>query len=126
MAANVGICALALAGHDLHVTPESCRWVMLVGATPAVLGLAVLAAVPESPRWLAERAAGVPLLASKQCHDPLAEVFRPPLLGRTVLGVLLGAVPLVGTWASGKWLIPWADAAGADMAGTQAVWALGA
>jgi MFS transporter, SHS family, sialic acid transporter len=56
----------------------------------------------------------------------LAEVFRPPLLGRTVLGILLGAVPLVGTWASGKWLVPWADAAGADMAGTQAVWAFGA
>src|SRR5437763_9268330 len=56
-AANLGICALALAGQQLHVTSDSWRWVMLVGATPAVLGVAALAAVPESPRWLAQKTA---------------------------------------------------------------------
>src|SRR5207248_3810898 len=97
------------------------RWAMLVGAAPVVLGVAVLAWVPESPRWLAQRIA-----TSATPVAPLAEVFRPPLLSRTVLGILLGTVPLLGTWASGKWLVPWADAAGADMAGAQAVWAFGA
>jgi len=54
-------------------------------------------------------------------------VFRPPLLGRTLIGILLGAVPLLGTWGSGKWLLPWADATrGGDAATTQALWALGA
>src|SRR5207244_3757163 len=59
---------------------------------------------------------------------PLAEIFRPPLLGRTLLGILLGTVPLLGTWSSGKWLIPWADAEaeGEGAAVTQAVWAAGA
>src|SRR5205823_3964987 len=48
------------------------------------------------------------------------------LLNRTLLGILLGTVPLLGTWSSGKWLIPWADAEGAGSAVTQAVWASGA
>jgi MFS family permease len=120
-AGNVGILVLAVIGQQVHVTPESWRWVMLVGAAPAVLGVAVLLWVPESPRWLATRGAGATPLAG-----PLTEVLRPPLLGRTVVGVLLGAVPMVGTWASGKWLIPWADAAGTDAAAAQAVWAVGA
>jgi MFS family permease len=108
-------------GQQVQVTPESWRWAMLIGTAPAALGVAVLIGVPESPRWLATRAGGGGLPPA-----PLAEVLRQPLLGRTVIGSLLGAVPMVGTWASGKWLIPWADAAGTDAATAQAVWAAGA
>jgi MFS family permease len=120
-AANVGILLMALIGRQGGIQPDAWRWAMLVGATPLIVGLAVLAAVPESQRWLAERSAGKTATIS-----PLAEVFRPPLLSRTVIGILLGAVPLVGTWASGKWLVPWADSRGGDAAGAQAVWAAGA
>jgi MFS family permease len=120
MAANLGIFVMAVIGQQVQIAPDSWRWAMLVGAAPVVLGVAVLAGVPESPRWLAQRSAAAAPAA------PLTEVFRPPLLGRTVLGILLGTVPLLGTWASGKWLVPWADAAGADAAGAQAVWAFGA
>jgi SHS family sialic acid transporter-like MFS transporter len=122
MAANLGIAVMALIGQRVHIAPDSWRWAMLVGAVPVVLGVVVLAAVPESPRWLAQRAAA----GGGASAAPLAEVFRPPLVGRTVLGILLGTIPMVGTWASGKWLVPWADAAGADAAGAQAVWAVGA
>jgi predicted MFS family arabinose efflux permease len=88
-----------------------------------LLGIVVLLAVPESPRWLALRGRGRP---RETATDALA-VFRPPLLGRTLIGILLGSVPLLGTWGSGKWLLPWADATrGADAAATQALWALGA
>ena len=120
-AANVGILLMALIGRQGGIQPDAWRWAMLVGATPLIVGLAVLAAVPESQRWLAERSAGKTATIA-----PLAEVFRSPLLSRTVIGILLGAVPLVGTWASGKWLVPWADAVGGDAAGAQAVWAAGA
>jgi predicted MFS family arabinose efflux permease len=121
-AANVGILLLALVGEWFQVTPDSWRWATLVGAAPVVLGVLVIALVPESPRWLAERS----LSATKRDQGPLAEVFRPPLLGHTLLGILLGTIPLLGTWASGKWMIPWADAQGASAASTQAVWAVGA
>jgi MFS family permease len=121
-AANVGILLMALIGQQVQLTPDSWRWSMLVGAVPVLLGLFVLVGVPESPRWLAQRqAAGAP-----GATQSLAEVFRPPLLGRTVLGVLLGTIPLFGTWASGKWIIPWAQARGTDSALAQAIWAVGA
>ena len=41
--------------------------------------------------------------------SPLRELFRPPLLRITVIGILLGSIPLVGAWAASKWMIPWAD-----------------
>jgi MFS family permease len=122
-AANVGILCMALAGAVVKVTPESWRWAHLVGGAPALLGVLVLLVVPESPRWLAVRSRAKP---AGRWADALA-VFRPPLLSRTVIGILLGAVPLLGTWGSGKWLLPWADATpGADAASTQALWAFGA
>ncbi|HEY7313903.1 MAG TPA: MFS transporter [Gemmataceae bacterium] len=120
-AANIGILLMALLGQWLSITPDSWRWTMLVGAAPLLLGVWVLLQVPESPRWLAQRFA-----ASKKERGPLTEVFRPPLLSRTMLGILLGTIPLIGTWASGKWMIPWANARGADAAQTQAIWAVGA
>jgi MFS family permease len=123
-AANVGILLMALLGQCLQVTPDSWRWLMLIGTAPVLLGVAVLLWLPESPRWLAERAAGGPSTPGEA--RPLGEVFRPPLVGRTLLGILLGTIPLLGAWSSGKWLIPWADREGVDAALTQATWAVGA
>jgi MFS family permease len=135
-AANVGILLMALLGQRLQVTPDSWRWLMLLGATPLLLGVAVLLWLPESPRWLAERSAAASLSAGPGLTAggpgaavearPLREVFRPPLLSRTLLGILLGTIPLLGAWSSGKWLIPWADREGVDAALTQATWAVGA
>ena len=42
MAGNVGIFAIATLGKQYEVTPESWRWVLLIGATPALLGLPIL------------------------------------------------------------------------------------
>jgi hypothetical protein len=88
------------------ITPESWRWVLIVGALPSALGIGVWALVPESPRWLAGRAASLTATATSQ---PMREILRPPLLSRTVIGICLGAIPLVGTSANANWLIPWAD-----------------
>jgi MFS family permease len=121
-AANVGILLMALFGAAVPVTPQSWRWPHLVGGAPALLGVLVLLVVPESPRWLAVRGLARP---RESWADALA-VFRPPLLGRTLIGTLLGTVPLLGAWGSGKWLLPWADASRGDAASTQALWALGA
>ena len=114
-AANVGFVLLGVVGYLFEITPDAWRWVLLVGGAPAVLGVFILAAVPESPRWIAARA------AAAADASPLAEVLRPPLLWRTVLGVSLGAVPVVGTAANANWLVPWTDQvaerAGASAAG---------
>jgi hypothetical protein len=42
----------------------------------------------------------------------MSEVFRPPLLGITLLGIVLATTPLIGGWGTANWMIPWADEAG--------------
>ena len=106
--ANIGILLLHhIATHDSwSIAPDSWRWVMLVGFSPVVLGLFTLFCVPESPRWLANQ---------ERPQTPgdvgvtFREVFRPPLLGTTLVGIGLATVPLVGAWGSINWLVRWAD-----------------
>lgn len=124
-AANVGILLVGMIGRELDITAETWRDAMFLAGLPLFLAAFVLAAVPESPDWLAARQSS----ASQKKSSPLAELFWPPLLGRTVLGILLGTIPLLGAWGAGKWLVPWADAASEDpglKANTQAIWAFGA
>ena len=109
-AANVGLFSMSTLGSIWKVTPDHWRWVMLVAACPVVLGVFALVAVPESPRWLADR------FRTKQENTAapgMDEVFRPPLLGTTLIGIMLATVPLIGGWGSANWMVPWADAAGA-------------
>lgn len=112
-AANVGFVLLGVVCYFFFVTPDSWRWVLLVGATPAILGVFAWSMVPESPRWLAGQAAS--LGASSQAQ-PIREILRPPLLSRTLIGICLGAIPVIGTSANANWLVPWADKAAAARA----------
>ncbi len=107
-AANVGILLFATMTLYIHVTPETWRWTMLFGLAPAVLGVFAWFCVPESPRWLALRE------RSEENEKPrlavgMSEVFRPPLLKVTVIGILLGAVPLFGGWGVSNWATAWAS-----------------
>jgi len=104
-AANVGFVLLGAVGYFAAITPGSWRWALLVGAAPCVWGILILLVVPESARWLAARKAP----RAARGASPLREVLRPPLLYRTLLGVTLGAIPVVGTAANGNWLVPWSD-----------------
>lgn len=124
-AINVGILMLSQVARWAPITPESWRWLFGWCALPATLGAFVLVGLPESPRWMATRGKGSVVSTS------LGELFRPPLLRLTLIGILLGSVPLVGAWAGSKWMIPWADAvAGASRPGykaeVQGYWATGA
>ncbi|HOB98092.1 MAG TPA: MFS transporter [Verrucomicrobiota bacterium] len=138
-ALNAGILVLSQVARTWHITPESWRWIFWLAAAPAVLGLLVLFALPESPLWLAARAARSSLTPSGEragsrrqpTNQPLRELFRPPLLRLLVIGILLGSIPMVGAWAASKWMIPWADTVGGTSAAgykavTQGWWALGA
>lgn len=107
--ANVGIFLLATLAKVEPVTPDHWRWVMLVGAAPLLLGLYALAFVPESPRWLAARAAPPP---SPTAPVSTGDVFRPPLLWVTLVGVVLATTPVIGGWGTANWMTPWAEKAG--------------
>ena len=122
---NAGILLLSQLARVWTISPDSWRWIFKLAAVPAVLGLVVLFALPESPKWLASRG------ATKKPAPPLRELFRPQLLRLTLVGILVSAIPMIGAWAASKWMIPWADkVAGSAHVGykaaTQGWWALGA
>jgi SHS family sialic acid transporter-like MFS transporter len=127
-AANVGFLILGILMLSNPITSESWRWVLLLGTTPLILGIWVLLSVPESPRWKSEKEN--PKTGEKK--SSLGEVFRPPLLRLTLVGIFLGTIPLLGGWASGQRLVPWAGriAEANDLpqlqAMTQTIWAIGA
>lgn len=116
-AANVGIVGIALWGIRFAVTKENWHEVMLVCAAPFPLGLLIWFFVPESPRWLASRGHREGTTAKPQVSA--WEVFKPPYLRLTLLGTLLGTIPLFGNWSGGNWLVPWSDQAAERAAATQ-------
>jgi SHS family sialic acid transporter-like MFS transporter len=123
---NTGILLLSQIARIWHITPDSWRWLFGWSAVPGLLGVVALYFVPESPRWLSTREG-----AAKRTITPLRELFRPPLLRLTVLGIILGSIPMIGAWAASKWMIPWADKIGGAAqpgykAVTQGFWAFGA
>ena len=105
-AANFGIMLLSAIASWKTVTADDWRWIMWFGSTPFVLGLFVLFAVPESPRWLALQKSEGDDSQPKQAG--IGEIFKRPLLAVTVLGIALGTVPLFGGWGSSSWVMPWA------------------
>jgi MFS family permease len=107
-ACNVGLLFIALVAFTRQVTVIDWRWLMLVGASPAVLALLILAFVPESERWKAA--------VKKGGRSPIIAIFQPGVLSKTVFAAILSGVPLIGTWAAVSAYIPtWVD----DMNQTQ-------
>ena len=108
--ANLGFILLSQIAIYYPITPDSWRWTFLVGALPAILGVYVLACVPESPRWLASAKS----TEEKPSSSPAAEIFQSPLLKYTLLGITLGMIPLLGNWGGANWLVPWAGKVGGE------------
>jgi SHS family sialic acid transporter-like MFS transporter len=100
-ASNAGYLLIALVGLCFHVTRESWRWIMIAGAAPALLALAIQVLVPESERWKAA--------VKAKAARPVHEILSSGLLTKTLLGIGLASVALIGTWGSVQWLPLWAD-----------------
>lgn len=99
--ANLGYCIIAVIGIAFPITQDSWRWVMMVGAAPALLTFLIRLFVPESEKWkAARRADGV---------SPAAEIFSPALFKNTMLAIAFASVALVVTWGIVQWIPLWAD-----------------
>ncbi len=116
-AANVGFVLLGLICCVVEITPDAWRWTLVLATTPAALGALVWFLAPESPRWPAGRASVERPSAARPVREmPVREILRPPLLQRTLIGICLGGIPVIGTAASANWLVPWADQAASNHA----------
>ncbi len=101
-AANFGFLFIGIVAYVVPVMHGSWRWLMLVGATPAVLALFVSLMVPESERWKASR--------KTARSQPVVEIFSRGLRKRTLLAIVFSAIPLIGTWAAvSGWIPLWVE-----------------
>ncbi|MBM3847541.1 MAG: MFS transporter, partial [Verrucomicrobia bacterium] len=100
-AANLGMVLVGVIAFYVKVTPTSWRWMFLVGAAPAVLTLLVRLFVPESEQWRES--------VKDKKAEPFKELLQSPFLGRTLIGVALASVALIGTWGSVQWIPLWVD-----------------
>ena len=101
-AANVGYVLIAVIALCVVITVDSWRWVMLVGAAPALLTLFILKYVPESESWKHA-------VATRPSASPLREIFSGALRKNTLLAILFASVALTVTWGIVQWIPLWAD-----------------
>ncbi|MEA3208911.1 MAG: hypothetical protein QOE70_1968 [Chthoniobacter sp.] len=99
--ANLGYCLIAVIGMQFVITKDSWRWVMLVGAAPALLTFIIRLFVPESERWVESQQHGT--------THPLREIFHPPLLRSTLFAICFSSVALIVSWGIVQWIPLWAD-----------------
>jgi MFS family permease len=103
-AANVGfilaaLLTMGLEGVGLRMSDGGWRWALGICTFPALLTFFIRMFVPESEKWI---------LAVKTGPKPrLPDIFTPAIRYRTLMGATLGAIALVGTWASVQWITPW-------------------
>ncbi|MBI5688683.1 MAG: MFS transporter [Verrucomicrobia bacterium] len=100
-AANVGFVLIGIVGAGFAITPATWRYIVLIGALPALLTFFIQWFVPESHRW--EQA------ASSGRLRPLREIIDGGHLKTLFVAAALGGVALVGSWGSVQWLPLWAD-----------------
>jgi MFS family permease len=76
--------------------PYSWRWVLAFGSLPALWVLSLRRRVPESERWLSVRT---------QKQGSMREVFEPRLQRSTIVGIIIAAAMMIGSWG-GITLLP--------------------
>jgi MFS family permease len=79
------------------------RWVLALGAVPAVITLGIRQFVPEPERWVRVRAAE--RIENHTATDTFTAIFKPGLLRLTIVGVLVSSGMMLGCWG-GLTLIP--------------------
>jgi SHS family sialic acid transporter-like MFS transporter len=100
-AANVGYALIAIIAIQFLITRDSWRWVMLVGAAPALLTFFIRLCVPESHRWQESVKRGP--------SRPVREIFGAALRKNTLLAICFASIALIVTWGIVQWIPLWAD-----------------
>ena len=80
---------------------EGWRWVVLLGASGAIVVWWIRRRVPESPRWLAERGTVRNPTASR---GSFAEMWRPPYRTRSIMLIVFHLFQTVGYYGFANWV----------------------
>jgi MFS family permease len=100
-ASNVGFVLISALGASIRVDQSNWRWIVLAGAAPALLTLAIQIFVPESHKWQESQ--------KKAPSKPLRELFGNPKLATVaLLAITFASVSLLGTWGAVQNIAPWA------------------
>lgn len=102
-AANFGFLFIGIVAYLFPVRADSWRWLMLVGASPAVLALLVTLFVPESERWKAARQRAASQSGTAATGSPAGSGIV--IAGLALIGVVfyLGE-KLAGAGSFGLWM----------------------
>jgi putative MFS transporter len=77
------------------------RWVVLLGAAGAVLVWGIRRRVPESPRWLAQKAHGKESVAPR---GSFTEMWQPPYRTRSIMLIIFNLFQTVGYYGFSNWV----------------------
>lgn len=94
---------LLAALDNLLLGPISWRWVLAAGAIPAVIALGIRWFVPEPDRWT--RVRQDKKVAAMTAMQTFTAIFSPELRRRTIVGFLVSAAMMIGSWG-GLTLLP--------------------
>ncbi|HEX8915392.1 MAG TPA: MFS transporter [Humisphaera sp.] len=98
-ASNVGFLMIAAVCYVFPVDATNWRYIMLIGAVPALVTFFIRIFVPESEKW-----------EESQKHGPTAPL-REAFAGRTIkvmlLAILFASVALLGTWGAVQKIPAW-------------------
>jgi MFS family permease len=91
------------------------RLVLAVGALPALVALGVRRFVPEPERWIAARES----TREQSATQTFVSIFKPGLLRRTIVGVVISSAMMLGCWGGLTLLPSWINQMLGPQAATQ-------
>jgi MFS transporter, SHS family, sialic acid transporter len=99
-AANVGFLIIGAIGAAIKIDQSNWRYLVLVGAAPALLTFIIRIFVPESHAWKAAQTA--------KPTKPLTELFGDKKLARSaLLAIVFASITLLGTWGAVQKIPAW-------------------
>jgi MFS family permease len=105
---------------NLVVGPIGWRWVLVCGALPALATLFIRRYVPEPERWVEARSQQKRLARESNQPDTAMStflaIFKPPYRRRTIVGVLVAATMMIGSWGTTTLLPTWIHQLASDRA----------
>jgi MFS family permease len=92
---------------NLTIGSFGWRWVLLAGATPAVITIFIRRYVPEPDQWVQARMQRALTGVNDTATATFLAIFAPQFRRRTIVGVLISASMMIGSWGVSTLIPTW-------------------